>query len=217
MASLAELQANLAAFSIECRPGMGVGGLDDARVLSSVPVDSLEAVMQVLADGERANVEFKSSILLDVRRYRAEPGEKLASYRLDALTQVAMKTIAAFCNSGGGTLFVGVEDDSTVFGMENDFLLADARRGDFDGWDQFLRGQIESRFHDGKAVANYVNAVPFETAGKTFVRLQVGNRTDLTFLKKQGGGADLFVRSGTRSIPIEFQNIEKHYSLTRKF
>lgn len=217
LASLAALQASLAAFSIDCSPRLGVGGLDDRRVLAAASSDSVGAVLEVVAGGERADVEFKTSMLLDVRRYRAEPGLPLSSYRLDALTQVVMKTIAAFCNSGGGTLFVGVEDDSSLFGMEEDFQLASAKRADFDGWDQFLRGQIESSFHEGRVVANYVKAAPFESAGKTFVRMLVGDRTDLTFLKKQGGGSELFVRSGTRSIRIEYHEIEKHFSVARRF
>lgn len=217
LASLAELQASLTAFSIDCSPHLGVGDLDDRRVLAAASTDSIEAVLEVIAGGERADVEFKASLILDVRRFRAEPGLPLSSYRLDALTQVVMKTIAAFCNSGGGTLFVGVEDDSTLFGMKEDFFLASEKRADFDGWDQFLRGQIESRFHDGRVVANYVKAAPFENGGRTFVRIKIGDRTGLTFLKKAGGGAELFVRSGTRSVPIEFHEIEKHFSVIRKF
>lgn len=217
LASLAQLQASLTAFSIDCSPHLGVGGLDDRRVLAAAPTDSIESILEVVAGGERAEIEFKASMILDVRKFRAEPGLPLSSYRLDALTQVVMKTIAAFCNSGGGTLFVGVEDDSALFGMAEDFHLASEKRADFDGWDQFLRGQIESRFYDGRVVANYVKAAPFESDGKTFVRMQVGERTGLTFLKRPGGGAELFVRSGTRSVPIEFHEIEKHFSVIRKF
>ncbi|RVG74448.1 ATP-binding protein [Sinorhizobium meliloti] len=217
LVSLITLRANLEGFAIGCEPQIGVGDLDDIRVLSVTSVDSVESVLKVIAGGERADVEFKSSMLLDVRRYRNQPGEPLESYRLEAVTRAMMKSIAAFCNSGGGTLFVGVEDNTNVCGLAEDFLLANPSRGDFDGWDQYLRGQLESRFHDGKAVANYVRVLPLETEGKTFVRIQVADRVHLTFLKKTGGGAELFVRSGTRSIPIEFHDIEKHYSIIRRF
>jgi hypothetical protein len=217
LVSLTNVQADLEGFAIACEPQIGVGNLDDVRVLSVVSVDSVESMLKMIAGGERSDVEFKSSMLLDLRRYRNEPGEPLEAYKLEAVIRTMMKSIAAFCNSGGGTLFVGVEDDTNVCGLAEDFLLANPNRGDFDGWDQYLRGQLESRFYDGKAVANYVRAVPLETAGKTFVRIQVANRANLTFLRKTGGGAELFVRSGTRSIPIEFQDIEKHYSIKRQF
>lgn len=217
LTSLTKLLANLEGFAIACEPQIGVGNLDDVRVLSVVSIDAVESVLKVIAGGERSDVEFKSSMLLDVRRYRSEPGEPLEAYKLEAVTRTLMKSIAAFCNSGGGTLFVGIEDDTNVCGLVEDFLLANPSRGDFDGWDQCLRGQLESRFHDGKAVANYARVVPLETEGKTFVRIQVAHRANLTFLKKAGGGAELFVRSGTRSIPIEFQDLEKHYSIKRQF
>ncbi|QKC97169.1 AlbA family DNA-binding domain-containing protein [Mesorhizobium sp. NZP2298] len=217
LVSLTKLQVDLGAFAIACEPQIGVGNLEDIRVLSVVSVESVESVLKVIAGGERSDIEFKSSMLLDVRRYRTEPGEPLEAYKLEAVTRTMMKSIAAFCNTGGGTLFVGIEDDTSVCGLVEDFVLANPNRGDFDGWDQYLRGQLESRFYDGKAVANYVRVVPLETGGKTFVRIQVADRANLTFLKKAGGGAELFVRSGTRSIPIEFQELEKLYSIKRQF
>ena len=217
LTSLSEIVTNLSDFAISCQPPIGVGGLDDVRVLSVVSVDSMESILKIIAMGEKADIEFKSSMLLDLRRYRQEPGEDLEAYRLEAVTRTMMKTIAAFCNSGGGTLFVGIEDDTKICGLDLDFKLANPKRADFDGWDQCLRGHIESRFYDGKAVANYVKVVPLYTDGETFVRIQVGGRTNLTFLKRSGGGAELYVRSGTRSIPIEFQDLEQHYSVKRQF
>ena len=67
------------------------------------------------------------------------------------------------------------------------------------------------------ARANYVKATCLERDAKAFVRLQIGKRAMLTFLKKSGGGAELYIRSGTRSITVEYQDIEKHYTLTPQF
>jgi len=39
------------------------------------------------------------------------------------LEHAVLKTLAAFLNSKGGTLFVGVNDDGEVIGLENDKFL----------------------------------------------------------------------------------------------
>lgn len=215
--SLVKLNGHLSEFHVTCEPPIGHGDLDEIRVLAIESVDPLEAVLKEIREKETAVVEFKSSLYLDVRRFRQEPGEALSAYKLEGVTRSAMKTIAAFANTGGGTLYIGVEDEGVICGLAEDFELANPKRRDYDGWDQALRGQIEASFYDGRTVANYVKATCLAHEGKSFVRLQIGARTALTFLKKVGGGAELYVRSGTRSIPIEYQEIEKHYDLKRLF
>ena len=39
------------------------------------------------------------------------------------MEKVISKTIAAFVNSEGDTLFIGVDDDGNVVGLENDYQL----------------------------------------------------------------------------------------------
>jgi len=44
------------------------------------------------------------------------------------------KTIVAFLNSKGGTLLIGVEDDGSLYGMENDFGVANTKSQNQDGF-----------------------------------------------------------------------------------
>jgi len=44
------------------------------------------------------------------------------------------KTIAAFLNTSGGTLLIGVDDSGTVLGIEPDFPYLKAGKQDADGW-----------------------------------------------------------------------------------
>ena len=41
------------------------------------------------------------------------------------LEEVILKTVAAFANSQGGTLLIGVDDEGTILGLEQDYLSLD--------------------------------------------------------------------------------------------
>lgn len=217
LGSIAELSSHLSFFQIACDPKIGIGNLDDIRVLCRQATTSASAAIKVIEKGESWDVEFKSSLAFDIRKFQNAPNLPLSEYKSDAVIHSSLKTIAAFCNCGGGDLFIGVEDDGNIYGMEYDFSVTSPSRKDFDGWDQYLRGQIESRFYDGKAVSSYVKASPLDLHGKMFVHLKVGKRSNLTFLKSVNSGPELYVRSGTRSMKIEYQDIEKHFRIERLF
>lgn len=68
---------------------------------------------ELISRGESNNVEFKSSLRWN---YKAAKKDK-------AMEFTVLKTIAAFLNSIGGHLFVGVDDDGQVLGLEKDGFL----------------------------------------------------------------------------------------------
>jgi hypothetical protein len=71
------------------------------------------SIKDQIAIGENNTIEFKSSYRRDVRNQQLN----------DALKFQIIKTIAAFLNSEGGKLYVGVADDGTILGIENDINL----------------------------------------------------------------------------------------------
>lgn len=197
-----------------CAPPMGSGGLETPRILSSIRASSLAAVLSEIAGGETAEVEFKSSLLVDRKKLLFAPGKSAAEYRSDAVIRSALKTIVALANSSGGTLYVGVTDDGEICGLAEDFAAADAGRSDYDGWDLHLRNLIASRFSDGPAMNRYVQTRCYELDdGRCFVRVKVAARRRLTFLKS-GEVWELFMRSGTQTNSIPYVDIEHHFQLT---
>jgi hypothetical protein len=66
---------------------------------------------ELIAEGESEELEFKSSLRWDIEL--GEVNKKLE--------EVALKSIAAFANRGGGTLLIGVSDDGAILGLENDY------------------------------------------------------------------------------------------------
>jgi len=67
-------------------------------------------IEKLIGDGETVNVEFKATL-----RMNRHTGEK--DPRME---QAALKTIAGFLNTKGGTLFIGVEDNGNAIGTSED-------------------------------------------------------------------------------------------------
>jgi hypothetical protein len=153
----------------------------------SVPV-SLE---EMIAEGESDELEFKSSLRWDYAEAKVNKD----------LEMVIVKSVAAFANSQGGTLMIGVKDDGEILGLEHDYISLDG--GDRDKFERHLRGILSN--HLG---ASYV-------AGKVRVRFQVdGDELEvcqvevlpaqqpiIVTLKDKGGQSveKFFVRSGNSS------------------
>ena len=70
-----------------------------------------------------------------------------------SLEHEVFKTIAAFMNSEGGTLLVGIEDDGTILGIERDFETFNDKKN-WDGWLQHFTNLI--REHIGIDVMIYL-------------------------------------------------------------
>lgn len=105
--------------------------LNNLTVTEDVPVPlQLE---ELIAGGESEMLEFKSSLRWD---YQFGKTNK-------KLEEVIIKTIAAFANSNGGTLLIGVDDSGKILGLENDYswLL-----GDKDEFELHLRNIISKSF-----------------------------------------------------------------------
>ena len=92
---------------------------------------------ELIAEGESDELEFKSTLRWDLR-------EALVNRKLE---EVIMKTVAAFANSDGGTLLIGVDDNGDVLGLEPDYhSLGGADR---DKFELHLRNLLNQQFGTG--------------------------------------------------------------------
>mgnify|MGYP000744379132 CR=1 FL=1 len=69
------------------------------------------ALEQLIAQGESERLEFKSTMRYNRRAHRPDK----------EMEREIARTICAFMNTEGGTLIIGVDDDGTVVGLEDDF------------------------------------------------------------------------------------------------
>lgn len=80
------------------------------------PMDVKEKpIEEIITIGESVSLEFKSTLQWDM----------VQNLKNKQLRKSTLKTIAAFLNSEGGTLVIGVEDDGNVCGLENDLALVE--------------------------------------------------------------------------------------------
>jgi hypothetical protein len=86
------------------------------KSLISKPIRVKEkSIIEIISLGESTTLEFKSTLQWDVINHEKNKG----------LRKSALKTIAAFLNSEGGTLVIGVEDDKSIFGIDRDLALTE--------------------------------------------------------------------------------------------
>ena len=88
------------------------------------------SVEDLVRAGESAKVEFKSSA-----RYNRHSGK-----RDERLEKAVAKTVAGFLNAEGGVLLIGVADDGSVPGIEDDYMLLKAP--DRDRFELWLRDML---------------------------------------------------------------------------
>ena len=105
---------------------VGAYALVAARLQSPTGI----SVPKLLESGESERVEFKSTARMNLRTKQRDP----------AMEAVIVKTVAAFLNSDGGNLLIGVDDDGTPLGLDADFTLL--RQPDADRFELWLRDTL---------------------------------------------------------------------------
>lgn len=139
------------------------------------------AIQALIKAGESKVVEFKST-----GRKNLSTGAKDT-----AIEWSVVKTIAGFMNSHGGTLLVGVRDDGSVLGLEEDFTVFSKK--DMDGWELWLTQLLINHF--GKPVTTNVT-VRFGTVDdRTVARIDVAPAPEpvYTLLTKTGAKGESFL------------------------
>lgn len=150
--------------------------------------------IETIQNGETDAVEFKASMLCDLQTGQKNP----------ALGTSILKTVAAFMNTDGGVIYVGVTDDGGVRGIEPDYKLT-GRRANWDGWSQALSNMIDKI--EMPAPFSYVSydKVELDDARgdpRDIAKIVVLQSPSPAWIKVEGGPR-LFVRKGPASKPLD--------------
>jgi hypothetical protein len=135
---------------------------------------------------ESKTLEFKSSLRWNLKDNRQDD---------EHVTLAALKTIAAFLNTEGGDLLIGVADDRAVLGIEHDRL---------DNDDKFMRHLIQVvRNGLGDRAGTCVDPGIQIVQGKTVCVVSCQRSPEPVFVKwkgaEQASDGDFYVRSGPRT------------------
>jgi hypothetical protein len=141
---------------------------------------SASEIVDLIRSVESETLEFKATLRWNLNKDR--PGKEVEIS--------AMKTVAAFLNSGGGTLLVGVTDDGQVVGTENDR---------FPNEDRFLlHFNNLVKEHLGLAHGGSLTFGFRDAQGKRVFFVRCGRSQDPVFLKT-GSSEKFYVRLGPGS------------------
>ena len=162
------------------------------RGISNGPGDDFETILKnLITDGESSRLEFKSTI-----RTNLKSGEK------DKAIEVAwLKTVAAFMNSEGGVLVIGVEDDGHIMGVEADGFA------NHDLCGQHLKNLINQ--HIGPEFSPYVQMAIKTVHDRTVVLLTI-ERTALPVFLVMGKDEAFYIRSGPSSVKLPMSKMVKY-------
>lgn len=146
-----------------------------------------EDVQELILAGESDSVEFKSTLRYDLRS--KEVNKKLE--------YVIAKTIAAFMNSEGGNLFIGVDDNQNMLGLADD--VATLSKPNIDGLELHLVEVIKK--YIGAGLISHIK-ISFPTVEDMQIcRIKVSKSSKPVFTQHEGK-EDFFVRSGCSSQPL---------------
>jgi len=149
-----------------------------------------QTLAELLAAGETATVEFKSSLRWDVRENRVNKD----------LEKVVAKTITGFLNVEGGILLLGISDDGSIIGLDNDF--ASLPHQNRDGFAQQIAQVISSYL--GAEFAPYVRVTFEDHNGKTACLVRVDASPRPVFLTDKGA-KEFYIRTGNTTRPLDME------------
>lgn len=170
-------------------------------ITETATVDDAMSLEELIAKGESEELEFKSSLRWDVR-------EGTVNKKLE---DVVLKTVAAFANGQGGTLLIGVSDDGTVIGLENDYkALGGANK---DKYQLHLTNLFRNALGDSFAATKVKVSFP-EVGDGEICQIDVMRASRPTYLKvadKSGQPREYFyVRSGNSSQDLPPSEIQAY-------
>ena len=150
--------------------------------------------LEIISSGESEKLEFKSTITTNIRT-----GEN--DKRME---KAVLKTIVAFLNTSGGILMIGVSDDGSIYGVDENV---------FDNRDKMnlhLTHMISSRIGDEFFPYISFRNIDMED-GKSIIRVDCSKCKKPVFLK-DGKEEEFYVRSGPSSVELSGSNLVNYVS-----
>ncbi len=140
-------------------------------------------LVELIAKGETDRVEFKVAACWNAKLNRRD----------DSMRDNVIQEVAAFLNSReGGVVLIGVEDDGTVVGLEDDYRAANQQKQNRDGYQLFLLDNLKNMLESN---CSLLYKISFGTLqGKDVCRIDVFPADEAVYIK----GGDFYIREGNR-------------------
>lgn len=168
----------------------------------SILVDETKLnITELIRNGENEKVEFKSSLSYDYQKNNKSKDVELS----------VAKSVAAFLNSDGGYLFIGVKDNKTILGIKKDFSLL--KKTSEDAFELHFTNIVNK--YIGAENRPYVMMRFAKIAGKTVSIVIVPKRGPREVYLTLEGQPLFYIRSGNSSQPLDIKQattyIKEHW------
>ena len=157
-----------------------------------------KSARELAALGESPILEYKSSLRWDFRETQVNK----------ALQKVIAKTVAGFLNTEGGTLLIGVADNGSIVGIEND--LKTLSTPDADTFEQTFRNVLTD--HLGPEYSHLVTSAYEVVDSMTVTRVAVEQSPKPVFPKDKGT-TEFFVRIGNTTKPLDHEAMHDYIKM----
>jgi hypothetical protein len=158
-------------------------------------------IAELIRNGENEKVEFKSSLSYDYQKKNKSKDVELS----------VAKSVAAFLNSDGGCLLIGVKDNKTILGIRKDFSLI--KKSSNDAFELHFTNILNR--YIGAENRPYVTMRFAKLAGKTVAIAIVPKRGPREVYLTLEGQPSFYIRSGNSSQPLDVKQatayIKEHW------
>lgn len=147
-------------------------------------VSAAQRIKELIAQEESRNLEFKSSLRYDVKQTGIPP---------EAMEYSVFKNIAAFLNTEGGAILIGVEDNQNIIGLENTDYKTFTKDNKKDEFLKHIDNLVQNYFGDHVHHNLRLEFATFE--GKTVCMIEVlGKAGQPVFLKQKNKPDEFYIR-----------------------
>lgn len=154
-------------------------------------------VGEIIKSGEHNKLEFKTTFRWDVNRGQVNK----------ELEKAVMKTIAAFLNSDGGNLLIGVDDKGNPIGLERDFNSLP--KSDIDGFENHFNNIFNAMI--GPEFRRLVKLAFDKVDDKTVCLTDVQSSHKPVYLKS-GENEDFYIRTGNATTSLRMSEVATYVS-----
>lgn len=174
-----------------------LGTLQPKNLDRTQKVKIIKQIKRLIRYSEKSNCEFKASLRWDIKEERKNK----------ELEKSVMKTIAAFLNTNGGTLLIGISDNGNSYGIENDILTLEKKN--LDGFGQHLVNLTEKYIGSDKSIYLKIDYVRY--GGKYVAMISIDKSPYTVFLNDESTGENQFyIRTHNTTRKIDGEELQKY-------
>lgn len=167
------------------------------RIIANLQDEIGRDIIPIIAQGESSRLEFKSSFRWDVQKNGVNK----------VLEGAVLKTIAAFMNTEGGSLLIGIDDNGQPLGLEKDFETLKTKNRD--GFEVALMTAIAMKL--GTPQCSRV-AILFHTIKDQDVCHVLVSKSQKAIFLESGKETKFFLRAGAGTKELNVKEASEYIS-----